>query len=553
MQALLNYSLQSSTIMPPYNYGLNQNYLDYLNLYQKCSSLRYPDINSCLNDNSLAASLFGVGTPPNLNHMQSTASILSSMQALSSSKAHPKDFSMFDLQKNRTNSMAHSPLHPTTSTEANANLNSIVSSLGQYKQLLENPLGGLLNYSNPSYPTPGQTENLLANMKASLPSDLYPEKILEAGDSINKKDKPARTKSSVDQSIVNKDFISQDLRSTNTIDLTPTSAASLVTTTPFDRNILPLRKQYPLSTTSVDLTTTTPVKNLSPAKRTPPLATVQHQINLSSDEDRHRKTQKSGASNFPSGFPVDKGSSLLSKSFPKTDMQIIPTNSPPGTISITKQLNEMSPSISLTAVNPTNEKSKTQSQLLDKIDKLQNNLSTVSGVSSRQGTANVFKPRKPSNPNIFSLSKAVSNVPFTSTTTQKVVTGKDKSLPGIVSQTTKIPKEYSSMLRSDIVKNVAKAPSKPESLSSSMIGTIDPQTLNQKLRVETGLSITKSIAPSQMSNTHMPENVHNMKAATGTIYSSTPVTNIRTTKAISGESGYKSSDHRSPNIANLQG
>lgn len=550
MQALLNYSLQSSSLMQPYNYGLNQNYLDYLNLYQKCSSLRYPDMNSCVNDNSLAASLFGV--PPNLNHMQSTASILSSMQTLSGSKTQPKDFSMFDPQKNRTNSIANPPLHPTTS--ADANLNSIVSSLGQYKGLFENPLGNLLNYSNQSYPTPGQTESLLANLKASLPSDLYPEKILETGDSINKKDKPARTKLSVDQSSVSKDLLSQDLRSTTTVDLTATSAPSAATTTPFDRNMLPLRKQSPLSTTSVDLTTTASVKNPLPAKRTPSLTTAQRQINLISEEDRSHKNQKAGSSNFPPIFPVDKGSSLLSKSFPKTDMQIIPTNSPPGTISITKQLNEMCPSISLTAVNPTNEKSGSQSQLIDKIDKLQNNLTTVSSASSRQSTANVYKPRKPSNPNIFQLSKTVPNVPSTSTTTQRIVAGKDKPMPGIVSQTKKISKEFSSMLRPDIVKSVVtKAPAKPESLSSNMIGSIDPKTLNQKSRVETGLSITKSVTPSQMSNTKKPENLYNMKAATGTIYSSTPVTNIRTTKAISVESGYVSKNQKGPNIANLQG
>lgn len=548
MQALLNYSLQSSSLMQPYNYGLNQNYIDYLNLYQKCSSLRYPEMNACLNDTSLAASLFGVGTSPNLNHMQSPASILSSMQSLSGSKTHPKDFNMFDAQKNRTNPLAHPALHPTTSTESTANLSNIVTSLGQYKQLLENPLGNLLNYSNQSYSTPGQAESLLANMKASLPSDLYPEKILETGVT---KEKPGRPKSSGDQGIINKGSISQDLRATTTVDLTPTSTPSLAAITQFDRNMQALRKPNPLSTTSVDLTSNPSVKNPLPPKKTPPLPPVQRQINLVNDDDRNHKNPNTGSSNFPSGFPVDKGSSLLSKTFPKTDMQIIPTNSPPGTISITKQLNEMSPSISLTAVNPPNEKSRSQSQLIDKMDKLINNGTTVSTASNRQATANVFKPRKPSNPNLFPLPKA-----STLTNSQKVLTGKDKSVPILVSQTKKMMKEYSSMLRTEIGKSpVTKALSKPETSSPSIIGSIDSKTLNQKSSTETGLSITKTSLPSQISNTNTPANIYtNVKSATGTSYSSTPpMTNIRTTKAISAESGFPSNEHRNPNIVNLAG
>lgn len=546
MQALLNYSLQSSSLMQPYNYGLNQNYLDYLNLYQKCSTLRYPDMNACLNDTSLAASLFGVGTPPNLNHMQTPASILSSMQSLSSSKTHPKDFSMFDSQKNRANPIAHPALHPTTSTEATANLNNITS-LGQYKQLLENPLGNLFNYSNQSYSTPGPAESLLANMKASLPSDLYPEKILETAVT---KDKPGRPKSSGDQGSINKGSIAQDLRSTTTVDLTPTSTPSLAAISPFDRNMQALRKQHPLSTTSVDLTNNTSVKNPLPPKKTPPLPTVHRQINLVNDEDRSRKNQNTGSTNFPSGFPVDKGSSLLSKTFPKTDMQIIPTNSPPGTISITKQLNEMSPSISLTAVNPPNEKPRSQSQLIDKMDKFINNGTSISSASNRQATVNAFKPRKPTNPNIFPLPKAT-----TLTNSQKVLAGKDKPIPILVSQTKKMMKEYSSMLRTEIGRSpVTKAPSKPETSSSSIIGSMDPKTLNQKSRTEMGLSITKASLPSQISNTNMPANIYtSVKAATGTSYSSTPVTNLRTTKAISAESGFASNDHRNPNVVNLPG
>lgn len=547
MQALLNYSLQSSSLMQPYNYGLNQNYLDYLNLYQKCSSLRYPDMNACLNDPSLAASLYGVGTSPNLNHMQSPASILSSMQSLSSSKTHPKDFSMFDSQKNRANPINHPALHPSTSTEATANLNNIVTSLGQYKQLLENPLGNLLNYSNQSYSTPGQAESLLANMKASLPSDLYPEKILETAVT---KDKPGRPKSSGDQGSINKGSMAQDLRPTQTVDLTPTSTPSLAAISPFDRNMQALRKQHPLSTTSVDLTSSSSVKNALPPKKTPPLPSVQRQINLVNDEDRNQKSQNTGSTNFPSGFPVDKGSSLLSKTFPKTDMQIIPTNNPPGTISITKQLNEMSPSISLTAVNPPNEKPRSQSQLIDKMDKLINNGTTISSASNRQATANVFKPRKPSNPNMFPLPKA-----STLTNSQKAPTGKEKPVPILVSQTKKMMKEYSSMLRTEVGRNpVTKAPSKPETSSSSIIGSMDPKTLNQKSRTETGLSITKASLPSQISNTNTPANLYtSVKPATGTSYSSTPVTNVRTTKAISAESGFASNDHRNPNVVNLLG
>ncbi|XP_032595446.1 transcriptional regulator ATRX-like isoform X2 [Drosophila grimshawi] len=374
MQTLLNYSLQSATLVPQYNYGLNQTYMDTLNMYQKYTAMRYPDMNSCLTDNSFASSPFGVLNAQNLNRLQSNPSLMPNLPGISNAKSQARDFGIYDTQKNRTSSMAHPQLHHPLSAElsaldnsaASSNANSVLSNLAPYKQMLENPLASLLNYSAQNYP--GQAETLHANLKAGLnpfPSTLYPEKVLDAVESLNAKDKTTtKSKSSSDSNNAQKIVSSVDLTM-------PAQVNIPVNASPFAKNQLPLKKAHQTQPAgSVDLTTTTPVP--MSLKKLPALP-----VNEIS------KNAKAANINFGSVYP--SGKDFLKSN---SEMQIIPTTSPPGTISITKQLNEMSPSISLTALNTT-EKAKPETQ---------KNISLTSGTENRQNTK------------MFNLSSGTKNV-----------------------------------------------------------------------------------------------------------------------------------------------
>lgn len=117
-------------------------------------------------------------------------------------------------------------------------------------------------------------------------------------------------------------------------------------------------------------------------------------------------------------------------------MQIIPTTSPPGTSSITKQLNEMSPSISLTAVNPPTENTKSRTQDLQK----------------NTNPATTFnKSKKSANANIFSLSKPASNS-LSNVASSKPISVREKANPVTFPLSTKTPAEISSIIGSDLGK-----------------------------------------------------------------------------------------------------
>ncbi|XP_075150194.1 uncharacterized protein LOC142224305 isoform X2 [Haematobia irritans] len=110
-----------------------------------------------------------------------------------------------------------------------------------------------------------------------------------------------------------------------------------------------------------------------------------------------------------------------------SEMQIIPTSSPPGTTSISKQLNDLSPSISLTAVKNSSgsqkaSKSNSASQNIQLNKVLQNNTTirrtispvTITGVnsskSSSSGNSNANSASSTSNPsNLLARFKAASN------------------------------------------------------------------------------------------------------------------------------------------------
>lgn len=398
MQTLLNYSLQSASLIPQYNYGLNPNYLDTLNLYQKYTSMRYPDINSCLNENSFASSPFNVMNTPSLNRLQSNSSIMPSMPSISNTKLQARDFGLFDSQKARSSSMNHSQLHHTLASEsslldnasANSNSTNVLSSLGPYKQLLENPLSSLLNYSPQGYPMPGQVENLHSTLKGNFnafPSSHYSERVPDATDSMNLKDKSTKLKSSVDQNVA---------QNVSSVDLTSATPAKPAASATLLKNALPLKTLQMQPTRSVDQTKPTLGAESAATKKN---SKLQRHVNMIQMEDE--KTSKNPMSrnvNFAS----------VSKDYLKnnSEMQIIPTTSPPGTSSITKQLNEMSPSISLTAVNTLTEKSKPRRQAMQK------NASSILGTDSRQNT-NVFKSKNSLHPNISSLSKVSITSPRT--------------------------------------------------------------------------------------------------------------------------------------------
>lgn len=282
MQTLLNYSLQSASLIPQYGYGLNQSYLDTLNMYQKFSALRYPDINAEMNN--FTASPFGVLNSANANRMQSNASLMSNIQSLANAKQHPREFGLYDAQKSRTGqSLAHPPLHhglaadsPTlASLSANANVNNVLSGLGQYKQMMDNPMSNLLNYSAQSYSSLGQGGGLLPNL--NVPNEIYADKVLEAVESMNTKDKAGKSRSSIDQNLVQKAMNPQEIRSAavpvvNSVDLTTTTPVNVPVagTSTFSKNTTSVKKHPVQPTTSVDLTTTT---NQLISKKAPPCLT----------------------------------------------------------------------------------------------------------------------------------------------------------------------------------------------------------------------------------------------------------------------------------------
>lgn len=398
MQTLLSYSLQSASLMPTYSYGLNQNYVDALNFYQKYASLRYSDMNSCLNENSFGPSPLNVLSTPGLNRFPSNPSILSHMQNLTNSKSQGRD--LFDTQKSRSSTINHSQFpHPipseTTSLEnssANSNSNNVLASLGPYKQLLENPLSNILNYTPQGYISPAQADNLHSNLKGGLnafPNMLYPDKALDALESMNMKEKTTKAKT-VDPKIV------------SSVDLTSSSPVSVPVSSPLSKNSVNLKKHQTLTTSSIDTNKSTLGSESVTA------AAVKH------------TTPLKGAVNFASVYPSGAAPSI-SKDYLKrnSEMQIIPTTSPPGTSSITKQLNEISPSISLTAVNSLTEKPKSRRQALQKsssnlnVDKMQN--------------ANIYKLKNNLHQNISSISKASLNVVKDATADYKTTSNKNSA------------------------------------------------------------------------------------------------------------------------------
>ncbi|XP_033236837.1 transcriptional regulator ATRX-like isoform X1 [Drosophila pseudoobscura] len=129
MQNLLNYSIQPTTFMPQLNYNMNQNYLNNLNYYQKYS-LRYPDISSCLNDNSYVSPYNPINQS---NHNFLSASVPSVPN--SSSSIAPNDI----FQR-----------HSKSIEQSNLNTNKVLS-FEQYKNFLESPFSSLMNFSNQSY------------------------------------------------------------------------------------------------------------------------------------------------------------------------------------------------------------------------------------------------------------------------------------------------------------------------------------------------------------------------------------------------------------------
>ncbi|XP_034473982.1 transcriptional regulator ATRX homolog [Drosophila innubila] len=473
MQTLLNYSLQSASLIPQYGYGLNQSYLDTLNMYQKFSSLRYPDMNAEINN--FTASPFGVMNSTNANRIQSNASLMSNMQSLANAKQHSREFGLFDAQKSRTGqSLAHPPLHhglasesPTlASLSANANVNNVLSGLGQYKQMMDNPLSNLLNYSAQGYSSLGQGGGILPNL--NVPNEIYTDKVLEAVENLNKKDKAGKSRSSIDQNIVQKAMNPQEIRSANvpvvsSVDLTSSTPLNVpVAASTFAKNATSVMKHPGQPTTSVDLTTTTTPLSSKKALTLPNILRQTSMTNLQNDDDKSVKTANSGNASFSLGYSRD-GAPTLSKDFLKNNaaMQIIPTTSPPGTSSITKQLNEMSPSISLTAVNPPTENSKARTQDLQK---------------STNSPTTFNKSKKSVNSNIFSLSKSSSsslpNLP-----TSKTISVREKAMPVIFPLAKKTPAEISSIIGSEIGKvsvTPVKAVNSSKSTNSSSSISVKP-------------------------------------------------------------------------------
>ncbi|XP_017854355.2 transcriptional regulator ATRX [Drosophila busckii] len=426
MQTLLNYSLQSASLMPGYNYGMNPNYLDTLNLYQKYSSLRYPEMNSVLNDPSFTPNPFGVLNAPNMNRMVPTPPLMPNMSNSQNAKSLPRDFGLFDTQL-RNNPLALSQLHHSLTAESQAqaissastSTNNVMSTLGQYKQLLENPLAGLLNYSAQAYgapvppPPPASAQDLQAKIQ-SLSNALY-EKTLDNMDA-SKKDKRGKSN---EQSNVQRSTTTPEFRATTTtttapvvtsVDLTKPTAA---TEASLSRNPLSLAKSSAPITGSIDLTSSSissSAKNTTALKKLTAQSVKQRNAvkeSNPSEEERNAKSTKSPIINFPAAFNANRASGL-SKDYLKsnTEMQIIPTTSPPGTSSITKQLTEMPPSISLTAVNTIAESTKPRSS------------------PTAKSTANVAKQPKDTFPTI----KSVESLPALMT---KSITAVEKSMPAL--------------------------------------------------------------------------------------------------------------------------
>uniref|UniRef100_A0A1A9W059 Repressor of RNA polymerase III transcription MAF1 homolog n=1 Tax=Glossina brevipalpis TaxID=37001 RepID=A0A1A9W059_9MUSC len=97
------------------------------------------------------------------------------------------------------------------------------------------------------------------------------------------------------------------------------------------------------------------------------------------------------------------------------EMQIIPTSSPPGTTSISKQLNDLSPSISLTALktNATSSKTQVQSQ---NITKTSNNMN-IFPKGSQSNSSNSRKSNASAITNVQSLNKPAISVGTTPSST----------------------------------------------------------------------------------------------------------------------------------------
>lgn len=112
-----------------------------------------------------------------------------------------------------------------------------------------------------------------------------------------------------------------------------------------------------------------------------------------------------------------------------SEMQIIPTTSPPGTISISKQLNELSPSISLTALKnntgnktPINQNMKTNNNSNAQINKI------------IQNNSNIRKPNSPVNTNANKTSTSnlnTSNSPAGSSAASNTTTNQSNLLARI--------------------------------------------------------------------------------------------------------------------------
>ncbi|XP_034129501.1 transcriptional regulator ATRX-like isoform X2 [Drosophila guanche] len=138
MQNLLNYSIQSASFMPQLNYNMNQNYLDSLNYYQKLSSLRY------LSDNNYVSSPYSAINSGNHNFLSAGAAGVSN----SSSSITPND--LFHRHAKNVELPTQDAL-------------KVQSTLEQYKQFLENPFSGLLNFSNQGY-DPSSNKTNMANV-----------------------------------------------------------------------------------------------------------------------------------------------------------------------------------------------------------------------------------------------------------------------------------------------------------------------------------------------------------------------------------------------------
>ncbi|XP_068158422.1 uncharacterized protein [Drosophila tropicalis] len=299
MQTLLNYSLQSAAFIPHYNYSMSPTYLDTFNLYQKYS-MQYSDINSSLNDGTYGSSRFkAISTS---NGLSTSTSIMP--------KGTLSDFGLYDHQKlhNINSQIQHTFTKDMIRTDKQK-----PSSLADYQHLLENPLPSLLNYSSPT--SIGILNNGLHETMRPLQSILsHPS---------NSRNTP----SDIDKIIAKSTKVLND-------DFKRKSFAHESSIKQIDKSINVIAAQ--ISTTKKSSLKDNP-ENMS---------VQQHVVAPSSfdQKDHKKKSYKSDNSNVLS---------LTTKDYIQNnaEMEIIPTTSPPGTSSITKQLNAMSPSISVTAVH----------------------------------------------------------------------------------------------------------------------------------------------------------------------------------------------------------